>query len=257
MTSPLCSSPFKTDACWDSVLSPVTMHGNRHTNKRNTLQFFIAIRHSGTFSCKYFENNSFRHYLCSIQPQMRLGSTNGRADRSACWLSPAQCLHVCILYLNHTAAKMSRQKALVGLKARNSISSWQILAASYKFSHNNTPRTLRPLLLICHLEAITASVITFSVWKYWMVQRWQHMYNLLLFTDTLRFIKGWIDTTGETDKKNMWPLNWFEEILSWSAGEVPVSNRNSCCKVVINIKACHYFKKICEVVCAIYCAEGH
>lgn len=116
---PLCSSPFKTNACWDSFWSPVTLNRNEQMNKMHT--FFTSIRHRRTFSCSYLiqKNDPSRHYSCSIQPQTGRSYSNRCNDKPACWLSSGT-ISLCLVFKSHRCQD-KQTKALVRLKARNSI----------------------------------------------------------------------------------------------------------------------------------------
>lgn len=140
---------------------------------------------------------------------------------------PCAAPSVCILFINHTAARLNRQKH-VRLKARDFIFSRQILAAHI---NSVTPHALRPAadllargsdelyhLLPCVevLNGVETAAYTWSPALYRQSQGYQ--------------------STDWHQRAGLLSTNWNETMLSRSAVGLPVSNRYHYRKV-------HYYLK--------------
>lgn len=94
----------------------------------------VSIRHRGTHLTR--KNNPVRRYSSSARPQTQLSFTDSCDDKPACWRSQCSVLSLHRVFKSRRC-QGEQTKTLVRLKARNSIFSWQILAAHI---NSDTPR---------------------------------------------------------------------------------------------------------------------
>lgn len=235
MAASLCSTAFKTNACWNSFQSPLTTHRNRHRNKTKPFEFGIWVRNHRKFSCKYLKNNLFSDII-------RVPFNRGRGsapliDALTNWDVGAPLRGAFRLYLVYKSHGCQvEQTKTCQVKGQRFHFQLTDISSSYKFSHDDKPHALCPAadllargsneLLPC-VEVLNGAETAAYTWSPALYRQSQGYQN----TD-------WHQRAG------LLSTNWNETMLSWSAVGLPVSNRYHYRKV-------HYYLKKTAVL-AIY-----